>query len=122
MKNALLLGNGIDRAYDCYAVSWSELLKKMTMVKDLPKHDNLPFPLEVVLRTNDHVDEALAKHNRELYGSVKDERLRCILAKVLRAGFDEILTTNYDYALEGTAIYPKGAGYGCVAAEVDEAY
>ena len=110
MKNVLLLGNGIDRAYDSHAVSWSELLKKMTTVKDLPKHDNLPFPLEVVLRTEDHVDEALAKHNRELYGSVKDERLRCILAEVLKAGFDEILTTNYDYALEGTAIYPKEAG------------
>ena len=62
---------------------------------------------EVVLRTDDHVDEALVKYSRELYGSVEDEELRCVLAKVLGMGFDEILTTNYDYALEGTAIYPK---------------
>ena len=60
------------------------LLKKMTTVKDLPKHETLPFPLEVVLRTDDHVDEALAKYSRELYGSVEDERLRCVLAKVLK--------------------------------------
>ena len=107
MKNVLLLGNGIDRAYDSHAVSWTKLLEKMTTVKDLPKHETLPFPLEVVLRTDDHVDEALVKYSRELYGSVEDEELRCVLAKVLGMGFDEILTTNYDYALEGTAIYPK---------------
>ena len=104
MKNVLLLGNGIDCAYDSHAVSWMALLKKMTTVKNLPKHEALPFPLEVVLRTDDHVDEALAKYSRELYGSVEDERLRCVLAKVLKKvlkmGFDEILTTNYDYALE----------------------
>ena len=107
MKNVLLLGNGIDRAYDSNAVSWSDLLKKMTTVPNLPKHETLPFPLEMVLRTNDHVDEALKKYNRDLYGSAEDEKLRCVLAKVLEMGFDEILTTNYDYALEGTAIYPK---------------
>ena len=107
MKNILLLGNGINRAYDSHAISWKNLLEKMTTVKDLPKHENLPFPLEMVLRTDDHVDEVLTKYNRELYGTVDDEKLRCVLAKVLRMGFDEILTTNYDYALEGTAIYPK---------------
>ena len=107
MKNVLLLGNGIDRAYDKHAVSWTDLLDKMTTIKNLPKHENLPFPLEVVLRTNDHVDEELKKHNKELYGSVEDAELRDVLETVLRMGFDEILTTNYDFALEGTAIYPK---------------
>ena len=107
MKNSLLLGNGIDRAYDKRAVSWTALLEKMTTNTEMPKHEAFPFPLEVVLRTNDHVDEELAKHKKELYGSVEDAQLRCVLAKVLKMGFDEILTTNYDYALEGTAIYPK---------------
>ena len=110
MKNVLLLGNGIDRAYDKHAVSWTALLKKMTTNTDLPEHKALPFPLEVVLRTNDHVDEELAKHKKELYGSVEDAELRCILARVLKMGFDEILTTNYDYALEGTAMM-KEAGF-----------
>lgn len=107
MKNVLLLGNGINRAYDRQAVSWTDLLDKMTTIENMPKHESLPFPLEMVLRTNDHVNEVLQKYNKDLYGVVEDNRLRSILTKVLKMGFDEILTTNYDYALEGTARYPR---------------
>lgn len=93
MKNVLLLGNGIDRSFNSNPVSWGELLDKMTTNPAVPAHAPLPFPLEVVLRTNDHVDEALKEHSRELAGSVKDARLREVLTRLLTMGFDDILTT-----------------------------
>ena len=107
MKNVLLMGNGMNRAYRSEAFSWQKLLEDMTTVENLPEHKNLPFPLEVVLRTNDQVDKALVQFSGQMYGSVESEKMRCVLAELLKLGFDEILTTNYDYTLEGTAIYPK---------------
>ena len=59
------------------------------------------------MRTNDQVDKALVQFSGQMYGSVESEKMRCVLAELLKLGFDEILTTNYDYTLEGTAIYPK---------------
>lgn len=111
MKNVLLLGNGIDRSFNSKPISWGELLDKMTTNHDLPKHDMLPFPLEVVLRTNDHVDEALKAHCKELMGSAADDKLREVLSRLLTLGFDDILTTNYDYTLEGTAFYPDEVSF-----------
>lgn len=106
-QNILLLGNGIDRAYNSHGISWSQLLDNMTTNKNLPPHKNLPFPLEMVLRTNDHVDEVLKKNHKELYSNVDDKDLRDIITGILDVGFSEILTTNYDYAIEETSIYPR---------------
>lgn len=106
MKNVLLLGNGIDRSFNTHGISWQGLLEKMTTNPNIPEHQPLPFPLEIVLRTNDHVDEVLKKNSRELFSSAEDAGLRRILARLLTMGFDEILTTNYDYTIEGTALYP----------------
>ena len=97
MKNVLLLGNGIDRSFNSDPISWGDLLDKMTTNHSIPKHDALPFPLKVVLRTDDHVDEALKGHCEELMGSAADEKLREVLTCLLTLGFDDILTTNYDY-------------------------
>ena len=107
MKNVLLLGNGIDRIFNSHGISWQKLLDKMTTNPNIPEHHGLPFPLEVVLRTNDHVDEVLKKHGNELFSSAEDAGLREILGQLLTMGFDEILTTNYDYTIEGTAFYPN---------------
>ena len=115
MKNVLLLGNGIDRSFNSNPISWGELLDKMTTNHDLPDHDMLPFPLEVVLRTNDHVDEALKTHCQELKGSAADDKLREVLTRLLTLGFDDILTTNYDYTLEGTAFYPDEVSFARAA-------
>ena len=115
MKNVLLLGNGIDRSFNSNPISWGELLDKMTTNHDLPDHDMLPFPLEVVLRTNDHVDEALKAHCLELKGSAADDKLREVLTRLLTLGFDDILTTNYDYTLEGTAFYPDDVSFARAA-------
>ena len=99
MKNVLLLGNGIDRIFNSHGISWQKLLDKMTTNPNIPEHHGLPFPLEVVLRTNDHVDEVLKKHGNELFSSAEDAGLRDILGQLLTMGFDEILTTNYDYTI-----------------------
>ena len=106
-QSILLLGNGIDRAYNSHGISWGQLLDKMTTNEDLPPHEPLPFPLELVLRTNDHVDEVLKLHHKELYSNVEDEELRNTITNLLDLGFTEILTTNYDYAIEETEIHPQ---------------
>ena len=115
MKNVLLLGNGIDRSFNSDPISWGDLLDKMTTNHSIPKHDALPFPLEVVLRTDDHVDEALKGHCEELMGSAADEKLREVLTCLLTLGFDDILTTNYDYTLEGTAFHPDEISFSRVS-------
>ena len=106
MKNVLLLGNGIDLSYNKMGIPWEKLLEKMTINNDLPEHSLLPFPLEVVLRTNNDVGKALKDIGKELFSSAEDEELREILATLLTMGFDDILTTNYDYTLEGTSFFP----------------
>lgn len=108
MKSVLLLGNGIDRSFNSHGISWGKLLDKMTTNKSLPScYSPLPFPLEIVLRTNDQVDEVLKEYHEDLYSSAEDDQLRSILTKIMTLGFDDILTTNYDYTLEGTALYPE---------------
>ena len=86
MKNVLLLGNGIDRSFNTHGISWQELLEKMTTNPNIPDHQPLPFPLEIVLRTNDHVDEVLKKNSRELFSSAEDAGLRRILGRLLSMG------------------------------------
>ena len=109
MKSVLLLGNGLNRIYNKHGISWTKLLEKMTTNKDIPDHIDLPFPLEIVLRTNDHVDQALRDWHLELYGTTDDDDYRNILTELLTMGFDEILTTNYDYSLEMSAASYKGS-------------
>ena len=54
MKNVLLLGNGIDRAYDSHAVSWSELLKK--------NHNQSLFVRELVSKWREKLAERADKY------------------------------------------------------------
>ena len=108
MKSVLLLGNGLNRSYNKHGVSWTKLLEIMTVNKDIPNHIELPFPLEIVLRTNDHVDQVLRQQHEKLYGNVEDVDYRSMLIELLTMGFDDILTTNYDYSLEMSASSYRG--------------
>lgn len=99
----LLLGNGIIRAYSGLAMSWHELLLRIGTDKSIPDDVSIPMPLEIVLRTGDHVGEEIREHSRELYGCVDNEPFDRILKRILCMGFDDILTTNYSYELEDAA-------------------
>jgi hypothetical protein len=106
-KKILLLGNGINRAFSANPVSWQDLLEKITKNKEVGDFLNannstgkIPFPLEVILRTDDDVSFAMKKVKSDLYGSIDSDEQKALLRKILSMGFESILTTNYSYELE----------------------
>lgn len=98
----LLLGNGLNLAYG--GVSWSELLKEITVRDDLPEKIQCPLPLQAVLYTNNDIKTAMENQREKLFGSLATESQTAVLRDVLTSGFDEILTTNYSYELEMAAL------------------
>lgn len=102
----LLLGNGINRAFN--SDSWDELLSSINKFGD--KYDvsklRCPETLKAILVTGDKVDEALAKKKRQLsdLGTEKPSGQIAMLRRLLDIGFDGILTTNYSYELETAAL------------------
>lgn len=110
MKNGipqtLLLGNGINRAFN--SDSWDDLLNSIDRRAD--RYDiggfRCPETLKAVLITGDNVDKALQSQKERLgnLGTEKPEKQMRLLRRLLNAGFDEILTTNYSYELETAAL------------------
>ena len=98
----LLLGNGLNLAYG--GVSWSALLKEITVRDDLPEKIHCPLPLQAVLYTNNDIKTAMENQREKLFGSLATESQIAVLRDVLTSGFDEILTTNYSYELEMAAL------------------
>jgi len=99
----LLLGNGIIRAYSSLAMSWKDMLRRIGTDHSIPDDLNIPMPLEIVVRTGNHVDVVLRDHSRELYGAVETDDFGYVLRELLGMGFDHILTTNYSYEMEQAA-------------------
>lgn len=95
--SVLLLGNGINRAYNF--MSWSELLNKISDIKNL-ELDNVPAPLQAVILTDDNVDGKLKSISAELVASKAPLEEELLLQKFVNLPFDAILTTNYTYELE----------------------
>ncbi len=106
LPKVLLLGNGLNRAYA--GESWKSAIQKMwcnpKVCKDDKKVQALPFPLQVVVATNDSVDAAIQQRAFETARDNPDLQAFCL--QLLDIGFDHILTTNYTYELEAAA-YPK---------------
>ena len=102
----LLLGNGINRAFN--SDSWDDLLN--TIDRRAERYDigdyRCPETLKAVLVTEDNVDRALSEQKERLgnLGTEKPEKQMRLLRRLLNAGFDEILTTNYSYELETAAL------------------
>ena len=98
----LLIGNGINRAFD-YA-SWDDLIKSIS-TKDLSENEklcmsNVPYPLQPVILTNDHLDTRMKEISQPLsvLRASKDEEV--LLRQFASLPVDAILTTNYTYELE----------------------
>ena len=99
----LFLGNGLNRAFG--AGDWGNLLKQI--------HNNprvtyeqlkeLPFPLQAVLATGDHVDVVCKDESMKNQGALDIEPLRKQMEALLKVPFDHILTTNYTYEIERVA-------------------
>lgn len=110
MKNsrpqALLLGNGINRAFN--SDSWDMLLNSIDCRAD--KYDvgkfHCPETLKAILVTEDNVDKALERKKNALgnLGTKKPAKQLELLRRLLAMSFDHILTTNYSYELETAAL------------------
>ncbi len=108
IPNVLLLGNGINRAFE--QKSWSELLKGITTIeldeKERVQIDKMPYPLQPIVLTEDLVDEKLDEIATSLMDVNLTEEQGEVLRQIVDLKFDAILTTNYTYEIE-KAIEPK---------------
>ena len=101
-QRVLLLGNGLNLAYNRKSVSWRHFLDSVS-VTNIPDIVTLPLSFEVILRTDNQVKATMKERSRMLYGDARSEALQKNLAEILSLGFDEIITTNYSYELEAVA-------------------
>ena len=99
----LLLGNGLNLAYNEGSLSWKGFIRNVSQ-PDVPDTVTLPLSLEVVLRTKNRVKPTMKAHSRALYGEVNSDEYRAMMRELLNLGFDEILTTNYSYEIETVAL------------------
>jgi hypothetical protein len=99
----LFLGNGINRAFN--GLSWQDLLNRISKRTDI-NADSLkaPMPLRAVLLTNDGIDKALEENHKYFFGKIESAEHAKTLRRLLTVGFDDILTVNYSYELEATAL------------------
>ncbi len=102
IPTVLLLGNGINRAYDFS--SWEELIKSIG-TKELSKEEKqslktVPYPLQPVILTDDHLGEQMKMVSGPLAGIRAPEEEEELLQKYANLPVDAVLTSNYTYELE----------------------
>lgn len=100
--SVLLLGNGLNRAYDF--ASWNELLqsiqKRSLCDDDKKAMDGVPYPLQAVIMSDDHVDEQMKNISDHLAELIPPDEEQKVLRKFAELPIDAILTTNYTYEME----------------------
>lgn len=117
-KRALLIGNGINQLDREQSVSWGMLLDQLR--RDFGIEVDLnnafkPFPLgfeEMLHRKGGNNDFLFQLHNlkRSIRENI-DEQLEGkpgfndYHKRVMECGFDDVLTTNYDYALQKSVMF-----------------
>ncbi|MDR8394662.1 hypothetical protein NC796_26215 [Aliifodinibius sp. S!AR15-10] len=112
-KNALLIGNGVNLLDEDQSVSWKALLNDLKVTFNIDVElDNAfkPFPLafdemlhqkrgsnyfdDKVKRLKKYIRESIEKQLEDKKGFNKFHH------ELATLGYDDILTTNYDYALQ----------------------
>lgn len=108
-NSILLLGNGANRIHNSY--SWENLLRELIDYVDASETilvKDKPFPLlyeEIVLRSRaneDRKEDNIKKYIADLSAKLNPN---IIHSRIMRMGFENILTTNYDYTLENSGDY-----------------
>lgn len=104
----LLLGNGLNRVFG--GASWTGLLEEINRTHFTTEQvRSLPFPLQAVLLSDDHVDLSLKSLRQKLTACEMHPWLETQLKKLLILPFDAILTANFTYELEFAADPDFGA-------------
>ncbi len=114
-KRALLVGNGINRLDSNQSFSWSELLQELKDSNNIDVDlDNIfkPFPLafeEMLHRKSggDHFNDKIKSLKQQIRRSIdrqlqNKEGFNEYHTKLVTLGYDDILTTNYDYSLQNS--------------------
>jgi hypothetical protein len=104
--NVLLLGNGINRAFDF--ASWDELINSIK-TRDLTKEETealkkVPYPLQPVILTEDNVGDKMKEIAPDLVKLQATQEEEKMLRTFAGLPFDAILTGNYTYELEKATI------------------
>lgn len=96
----LLLGNGLNLCFggSDWKASIGSVWKNPKISAEQAK--NIPFPLQVVVGTNDDLDNALREKPDFLYGLDCLDDASQLLRTLACIRFDHILTTNYSYEIE----------------------
>lgn len=99
----LLLGNGLNRVYG--GASWTGLLEKINRTAFTTEQvKSMPFPMQAVLLSKDHVDISLQDLQRELTQCELHPWLAEQLQRLLALPFDCVLTPNFTYEIECAVI------------------
>jgi hypothetical protein len=103
---AFLVGNGINRTAHTGGPSWKQLLTKLAencdRVVDL-ENEFKPFPLlyeEILHRTEGEFNVKLKELKDSISKIFTEAPPSDLHEKLVKAGLNHILTTNYDYSLE----------------------
>lgn len=103
-SNILLIGNGINRAYKCN--SWDEMLQNLSVkkyTKDEIEKLGCPEPMKAILVTEDNIDKQLKGKKSDLFGKINPDNCK-LYEEILSLNIEDILTTNYSYEFEMTAL------------------
>ena len=98
----LLLGNGLNRSFG--SESWGDLLSEISSPSFEEDEkiiiDNLTFPLQAIIYTNDNVDKGINALASKMTNMDVCEEYSRIVKDYVNLQFDAILTTNYTYDIE----------------------
>jgi hypothetical protein len=101
----LLLGNGINRAFN--EDSWSNLLDDIKIEKYHCKSSDyeMPMPLKATLLTNNNANKSIVKKldQKKVYGPYNQDLVN-FLRRYTKLEFTDILTTNYGYEIEASLL------------------
>lgn len=95
----LLLGNGLNRVLG--GASWQGLLDRINKTQySTEQVKGMPFPMQAVLLSNDHIDISLKDMKSELSRCELNPWLAEQLRALLSMPFDCVLTANFTYEAE----------------------
>lgn len=102
VPKVLMIGNGINRTFGF--ASWDELIEAIR-TKDLTGEEkaaleNVPYPLQPVILTEDHLGTQMQSISKELSELRAPEAEEEMLRTLAALPVDGILTANYTYELE----------------------
>lgn len=102
IPKVLMLGNGINRAYDF--ASWNDLILSIQTRKlsedEKACIENIPYPMQPVILTDDHLGTRMRDISGELSALRAPAEEEALLREYASLPVDAVLTANYSYEFE----------------------